>query len=77
MIENFDINTKKMVQFLSELKEKELVQCKDKIVQLKRMLVQNPNDSVNEYKYQLAQIRYDQLKRTTKGLKQLESGWKL
>jgi len=73
MTDNSEIKTTtKLVCFLVLLKQKEITLCEGKMLQLKEIMLQDPTNSVNEYKYNLAKMRYDQLKRTTKGLQRLE-----
>ena len=64
--------TTKLVYFIAQIKETEISFYERKVIQLKEIMDQDPNNSINEYKYNLAKMRYDQLKRTTKGLRRLE-----
>lgn len=64
--------TTALLYTLAIIKEKEISQYESKILQLKEILTQDPNNAVNTYKYNLAKMRYEQLQRTNKGLRRLK-----
>jgi hypothetical protein len=64
--------TTRLVYSLAKLKKREIQLYELKMLQLKEVFRQNPNNSMSEYKYDLAKTRYDQLKRTFIELRCLE-----
>ena len=64
--------TTSLVVSLAMMKQKEISLYKEKMEKLKDVFMQNQNDSVNAFRYNLAKTRYEQLVRTTKGLRRLE-----
>ncbi|WP_400075298.1 hypothetical protein [Winogradskyella sp. R77965] len=72
MIDSIEKSTKYILYTLTMTKENELSQYEDKILKLKEKMDQNPDSTVIEHKYFLAKMRYDQLKRTTQELLELD-----
>lgn len=64
--------TTRLVYSIAMIKQKEIYLYEHKMLQLKEVYMQNPNSTVNEYRYNLAKTRYEQLKMTIKGLRRLE-----
>ena len=64
--------TTSLIVSLAMMKQKEISLYKEKMEKLKDVFMQNQNDSVNAFRYNLAKTRYEQLVRTTKGLRRLE-----
>ena len=64
--------TTRLVYSLAMIKENEIRLYEQKMLQLREVVNQHPNNLINEYRYNLAKTRHDQLKRTIKGLRRLE-----
>lgn len=72
MIDSLEKSTKYILYTLTIAKKNELELYENKILQLKEKRDQNPDSKVIEHKYFLAKMRYDQLKRTTQELWELD-----
>lgn len=72
MIDSLENSTKYILYVLTIAKKNELELYEDKILQLKEKMNQNPDSTLIEHKYFLAKMRFDQLKRTTQELWELE-----
>lgn len=64
--------TTNLVNFISLLKEKELYFQKSKLLQIEKLIVQEPNNVLHMCKYNLIKQRYEQLRKTTYKLKMLK-----
>ncbi|OZV71036.1 hypothetical protein [Winogradskyella aurantia] len=73
MLRNFEKQyTNLLVSRIVQLKENEFFVYKNKVLQLRLLRVQNPNDKVITLKHSIAETRYRQLKKTTQDLRRLE-----
>ena len=72
MIDSLEKSTKYILYTLTIAKKNELELYENKILELKEKMNQNPDSTVIEHKYFLAKMRFDQLKRTTQELWELE-----
>ena len=62
---------KELLSFISIEKARELDSCKKKIASLEILMSRNPKSTINEFKYNFAKQRYEQLARTVTELKSL------
>ncbi|WP_179353197.1 hypothetical protein [Winogradskyella vidalii] len=72
---NQSIESKKTIRLVSNialLKESELRQYQNKMLELKEQVEQDSNNTLKKHKYNVVQTRFVQLKSTFKSLKQLE-----
>tara|TARA_R110000868_G_scaffold345022_2_gene606116 strand:- start:149 stop:436 length:288 start_codon:yes stop_codon:yes gene_type:complete len=64
--------TAKLVYAVSLLKERELRRYKQKVLELEKSIEKDSNNKLYDRKYSIVNIRYEQLIKTFKDLKQLE-----
>lgn len=65
---NNNMNTFKttnLVDVITLIKEKELYLQESKLLKLEKLIVQDPNNALLGYKYNLIKQRYEQLRKTT------------
>lgn len=71
-VENHMKSTSQLLGTLAMMKHEELLLCEQKVDRLKVLLVQDPLNTIINYKFRMAKNRYDQLKKTTHSLVQLQ-----
>ena len=65
-----NINT--LINLITQIKEKEIIAYKKKLIYLKHLINIHPNDKLYANRYQITRVRFENLMQTFKQLKYLE-----